>query len=297
MEGFTLSDDFKFKDLITNFFATKPKEVDGIFNKSAHYYFDWCLSKIFGNFEIAGRDELWDINYIFRHLFIDGKFCITDTEYGVIPQRCSDTGYNIFDNPNEFIIATNLVNKHGVIGVDGAVIYLKHDHRGIVNMLNRYSYLLASCDSSISVNLMNSKVAFIGEAKDRAHAQTLKKLYDDIAMGKPAVFYNPDDDTNWTLFDVKNTYVANEILETREAIKNDFLCDIGINTYNKYKKERQIIDEVNANNQETVVNVENWIDTVNEGLQVANSLYGLNLEFRQKKIDQAVLSGGDQIEF
>lgn len=55
MEVYTLSNT-KWKlagydDLARNFFATKPKEVDGIANTSASYYRQWMLKKIFSRFE------------------------------------------------------------------------------------------------------------------------------------------------------------------------------------------------------------------------------------------------------
>ena len=77
--------DVPFSDLLNNFFARKPKDVDGVANTSNLYYREYLLKKILSRFEFSGLPEFWDVDYFLEVLFLDGKICITDTGLGVIP--------------------------------------------------------------------------------------------------------------------------------------------------------------------------------------------------------------------
>lgn len=275
-----------YDDLKNQFFARKPKEVDGIANTSALYYRDWMLKKLFGRFEFSGVPYNWDLDYILENLFLNGFFTICDTELGVLPLQCGVTGINVFNHPTEVIVANPVLgNFRKTIDVDCAVVKLQYNWQGISDLLNRYSALLAMCDSSIAVNLMNSKVTFIGLASSKAQAATMQKMYDDISMGKPAVFVRGDvvNGENFFFNHVKQNFVADDIQTVKRKIINEFLTEIGINNANQEKKERLVSDEVAANNDEVFVNVQHWIDNITEGLNVANALFNLNLSVKLRE--------------
>lgn len=274
-----------FQDLIRNFFARKPKDVSGIANTSAAYYRQWMLKKIFGRFEFSGIPDNWDMDYMLECLFIDGLFCITDTSMGILPLRCGVTGINVFNHPTEAIIANPVLgNLRRIIDEDCVIVKLQFDYKGVGWMLDRYSALLAMCDSSISVNLLNSKVTFIGLASSKAQSESMKKMYDMISMGEPAVFVNGDQINQEKFFfnNVKQNFVADDIQLLKRKIVNEFLSEIGINNANLDKRERLNSEEVNANNEEMYCNVEHWLENIKEGLNGANRLYGLSLDVKLK---------------
>lgn len=274
-----------FQDLIRNFFARKPKDVSGIANTSAAYYRQWMLKKIFGRFEFSGIPDNWDMDYMLECLFIDGLFCITDTSMGILPLQCGVTGINVFNHPTEAIIANPVLgNLRRIIDEDCVIVKLQFDYKGVGWMLDRYSAILAMCDSAISVNLLNSKVTFIGLASSKAQSESMKKMYDMISMGEPAVFVNGDQINQEKFFfnNVKQNFVADDIQLLKRKIVNEFLSEIGINNANLDKRERLNSEEVNANNEEMYCNVEHWLENIKEGLEGANRLYGLSLDVKLK---------------
>ena len=288
MGVYTLNDRWEnvpFQDLIRNFFARKPKDVSGIANTSAAYYRQWMLKKIFGRFEFSGIPDNWDMDYMLECLFIDGLFCITDTSMGILPLQCGVTGINVFNKPTEAIIANPVLgNLRRIIDEDCIIIKLQFDYKGVGWMLDRYSARLAMCDSSISVNLLNSKVTFIGLASSKTQSESMKKMYDMISMGEPAVFVNGDQINQEKFFfnNVKQNFVADDIQLLKRKIVNEFLSEIGINNANLDKRERLNSEEVNANNEEMYCNVEHWLENIKEGLDGANRLYGLALDVKLK---------------
>lgn len=283
MEVFTLNDNINicpgYDDLVKDFFAQRPKEVDGVANASALYYRRWMLRKLFSIFKFSGIPDTWDMDYFLGNLFLPGYVCITDTPIGVIPLQCGYTGINVYNHPTTCVIANPVLGSfERTIGDDCVLIHLQYDYFGVEPMLRRYAYLFAACDSSISVNLMNSKVAFIGEAKTKAQAATLQKLYDQISCGKPAVFANTTDgETTWQLMRVKDTFIADTIQNLKETIKQEFLTEIGIKNSNTQKRERLITAEAERNDDETRINVEHWLYNIRKGLDEANSMFGLSL--------------------
>lgn len=275
-----------YSDLIRNFFARKPKEVDGVANTSAIYYRQWMLKKIFSRFEILNAPANWEMDYFWEHLFLDGYIAVTDTELGVLPLQCGITGINVFNHPTEVQIANPILGSlHRTIGEDCEIIKCQYDFHGINWLLDRYSALLAMCDSSISVNLLNTKATFIFGASSKAQAETYKKMYDDITMGKPAVFVKEDlvGDNPFYTIPAKQNYIADDVQLLKRKIINEFLTDIGINNSNLDKRERLTDDEVNANNEEVIANIQNWIDNINEGLEKVNFMFGYDLKLKVRE--------------
>lgn len=273
-------------DTLRYYFAENPQEVDGVYNASVAYWTDYLFRLVFGAFEWENVPDEWDKDYMYIHLFKDGYFTITDTAMGVLPLKCGFYGVNVFDRPTNVNVANHVLgNFSRIIGVDCALVRLQYDYHGISDLVNRTAVMLAMADSGIAVNLMNSKVAFIGFAEDKAQAATMQKMYDMISAGSPAVFVRrgqiQKDDFYFN--HVKNNFVADEIQLVQRKVIDAFLTSIGINNANTDKRERLIKAEAESNDTEVQASVEHWLKTVNDTLDVANKLY--NLDMRFKRVD------------
>lgn len=263
-------------------------------------YRTWCLKKLFGAFEFSGVPDTWDYDYFLTNLFVHGYLAITDTPIGVIPLRCGITGVDVFEHPTTAVFANPVLDnfERNLYGdnpaTDCALIKIQYDYMGVMPIVERYAALLALCDNSIAVNLRNSKVAFIGLVSSKQQAATFEKLYRDIDSGKPAVYAKKGNDltTDDIYYNhVRETYIANDVQLLKQSIKNDFLTEVGLNNANTDKRERLIVDEVNANNDEVQANVQHWLDNIREGLKRANALFGLNVSVKLRKFDGS--EGGD----
>ena len=278
------------------FFTYGATSGSGVLSKPVleQNYAEWCFKKIFGAFEFSGIPDTWDYDYFLTRLFIDGHIAVTDTEIGVIPLRCGITGVNVFEHPTTAIFANPVLGnfQRDLFGDDPktscALIKLQYDYTGVMPLVYKYAALLSECDISINVNLRNSKVAFIGFVESKQQAATMEKLFTEIESGKPAVYVKKadalaQDDIYYN--HVKETYIANDVQLLKQSIINDFLTEVGLNNANTDKRERLIVDEVNANDEEIRANVQHWLDTMNEGIRRANSLFNLNLGVTLRKFD------------
>lgn len=289
----------EYKDLLRQFFAEKPAEVDGVANASAVYWWRklarWC-TKIM---EIENAPDNWDMSYFWMHLFLNGQIGITDTVMGVLPLKCTATGNNVFDKPTTMMFTNHVLGDfERAIDEDGVLVYIQYDYSGISDMLNRYSYFFAATDSAMAVNLLNTKTAWIAEAESAQQAESFKKLYDDIAMGKPLVVARKDvgkEPFNVAVMNIKNTFIVPELQAAERMFLNMFLTDIGIPNFNSDKQARLNTEEVHGNDVEVLFGVQDWEDNISAQLDKANAMFGLNLKLRVRSREEILkLIGGAQ---
>ena len=277
-----------FSDLLDNFFARRPKDVDGVANTSAMFYRAKLLRLILQRFDFQNIPDTWELDYLLTHLFTDGTICVTDTSAGVLALKCGLTGIGIFEQPTECIIANPVLgNLRRTIGEDCEIVRIQYDYMGVGWIIERYATLLAMCDSGIAVNLLNTKATFVFGATSKQQAETFKALYDKITMGEPAVFTTTDNaglmkEQMFTM-PAKENYIADDIQLLKRKIVNEFLTDIGINNTNLDKRERLTNDEVNANNDEVLANIQHWYDNIIEGITKANKMFGLDISCNIRK--------------
>lgn len=278
--------DRQLRELRNEFIGQQPKDVDGVFNSSVLYWKNYLYRLVFGVFDFEGIEENWDKGYMLTSLFQYGMFCITDTEMGVLPLICGIWGHNVFHRPSKVNVANHVLGSFTrTIGVDCELIHLQYNYTGIDKLVTRTAVMLAMADSSISVNLMNSKVAFIGFAETKAEATTMQKMYDMISAGQPAVFVRKQQVNKNDIYynHIKNNFVADVVQDVQRKIIDQFLNAIGVENANTDKRERLIVDEVTSNNAEVEAAVEHWLETVNVDIEKANKMFGLHLEFVRKE--------------
>lgn len=231
--------------------------------------------------------ESWDRNYFLYVLYVIGYIGILNTDaFGVIPQHGGLGGYNVFYQPRYMLIMNPLFKQtyKPVIGEQCVCLRLQPDYLGLYDIVDYYGDLMALAAEAAGVNLLNSKLAIVFGATNKATSESLKKLYDEIASGNPAVFvdknlFNEEGNLNVTLFnqDVGGNYIADRLLDTMRTIRCQFLTDIGIPNANTQKRERLITDEVNANNFETKAKCALWLEELQKGCKNARDMFGIEL--------------------
>ena len=282
--------------------VVNPSTVHYIDNGTAKFYTRYFLQKAMSVFKWE-LPELWDTDYFLYTLYTWGFIAVLKTDrFGVIPQQCTLTGYNVFYAPKR-ITVTNPIMPETVerdIDKDCVLLKLTPDYAGILDLIYFYACKMALASSAVHVNLLNSKLAYLFIAGNKSASATFKTLFDDIASGKPAVvvdksLVNEDGTLGIELFNqhLKETYIASDVLEDMRKIKADFNTVIGIPNANTDKRERLISDEVNANNTETRARLDLWVESLNECAEKANKMFNLNLHFESRyKNESGVIDNG-----
>lgn len=282
----------QFNDTMRFSAQTRPKEVKGQINATTFFWKRYLYRLVFGAFDFNNIPDGWDKDYMLVHLFGNGFFTITDTAMGVLPLHCGISGINVFERPTTVNVANVVLGDFSrTIDVDCALVKLQYNYMGIMDVINRYADLLASADKGIAVNLINSMATMILFADDKTQAATMQKMYDDMSCGKPAVFVRRSTVQKSDIYfnNVKQNFVADDIQIVQRKLIDSFLTCIGINNANTDKRERMIRAEAESNDTEVQASVEHWLETVNDGLTVANRLYGLDLEFVRKRFESETM--------
>lgn len=226
--------------------------------------------------------------------FVWGFVAVIETDkFGVIPQQCSLYGYDVFYRPTNANIANPLLrgNLTPEIGVQCEIIKMQPDFGSCWDIVTYYAGLLALATESLNTNLVNSKLAYVFACKDKVTAESFKKMYDVINQGNPAVFadkklFDDNGDPLWTTFqnNLKQNYVAGDMLNDMLKIDARFCTEIGIPNVNLAKKSGVTDNEVEANNVDTKSKASLWLETIREGLDKVNAMFGLELsvDFRFK---------------
>lgn len=250
------------------------------------YFRKYLLQKILSVFEWK-MPETWSKDYFLYTLFGYGYLAIVNTnKYGVIPQQCGLQGFDIFYRPTNAIITNPLLT--GIltpkINQQCVIIKVQPDYGSIMDMVNYYAAMMALSAETASTNLLNSKLSYVFAASNKQAAESFKKLYDNIASGEPAIvldksLFNADGSKAWEAFNqnVGQNYIVGEILTDLRKWENMFNTDIGIANANTDKKERLVVAEVEANNDETTSKASLWLEQMQEACAKARDMFGIEL--------------------
>lgn len=271
-----------------------PSTVHCKNTRLVNYYMRYLIQKVISVFEFSGIPEEWALNYFQYVLICRGYIGIIDTaRYGVIPQECGLSGFDVFYQPNRITVANPLLDfKELKIGTQCEVIKMQPDYGGIIDLVGTYADLMALCLESAGVNLLNSKLSYVFAAGNKTQAESFKKMFDKIATGEAAVFvdknlFNEDGSRNWDVFfqNLKQNYVTSDILNDMKTLEDQFNTAVGIPNANTQKRERLITDEVNANNVDTEAKISLWIETMRRDMKRVNDMFGLSLDVRYRFAD------------
>ena len=267
------------------------------------YFTKYLLQKAMSVFE-WDLPETWNKDYFLYVLYCWGYVAVVNTDkFGVIPQGCGLKGYDVFYAPTHAVIANPLLS--GIleprIGTQCELLKLQPDFSGILDLVGHYAEQMALASQSVSVNLLNSKLSYVFTAKTKALAESLKKMYDQIASGEPAVVIDSrlknaaDGEETWKAFEqnVGGNYIVTDLLADLRKIEAMFDTEIGIPNANTDKRERLIQDEVNANNIETYSKCALWLENLQDACKRVNDMFGLSISVRWREIP--MIGGGADV--
>ena len=269
--------------------AYQPGTVHCKDTRLARFFFRYLIEKIYSVFEFKIPEE-WDRTYFLWSLFVCGRLAIFDTaEYGVIFQHCTLNGRGIYYQPTRAMVANPVLRdaKDLEIGRDCVLVKMQPDYHGACDIVSYYADMLALCAEAAGMNILNSKLAYVFAAKNKAAAETFKKLYDAIASGNPAVvadkaLLNEDGEIDVQMFnqDLSRNYIAGEMLEDMAKWDARFNTEIGIPNVNIAKQSGVTVDEVHANDIDSKTKASLWLETIRKGFDEANKMYGLDLSVK-----------------
>ena len=287
-----MNEPFMYEQLNIYNSAFNPSGIHSQNTALTRYYQRYLFKKVTGLFEFDIPEE-WPINYFKACIFGLGFVAIINTrEWGIIPQNCSLSGFDVYYQPKRVVFANPLIKQSGSpveLWKTAGLIKLQPDYMSVMDIVTTYADLMSLCMETAGTNLINSKLSYIFASGSKTAAESFKKLYDQVAGGQPASFIDKDLLTedgapNWFTFaqNLGQNYITDRILNDMKSIEAQFDTLVGIPNANTSKRERLITDEVNANNIDTDILSDLWLETMQADIDRVNDMFLLDIKVRKK---------------
>ena len=143
-------------------------------------------------------------------------------------------------------------------------------------------------------------------ARNKAAAETLKKMFDQINSGQPAVFFDknlmndPRDKAEpWQFLErqnLKQSYITTDLLADFQTILNNFDTEIGIPVIPYQKKERMVAAEAESRVLDGTSRSSVWLETLNNSAVLVNEMFGTAIKAEYRFNPEQLLTAPKQEE-
>ena len=291
-----------------NAMGYKPLNYDQINNIEGHLqpsmlkycnsvtYAYWQRSlfqRAISTIDFKGLPDTWEASvrdFFYWCIFAYGYVGVFDTEeFGLSFQPGALYGFDFYYQPVEFLVANPKLNRRFKIHEEAEIIKLTPDYRGIFDIISYYAMLLSALDSGINSSIVNSKFAYMMGAKNKPAAETLKKIFDKVASGEPAVVFDQsllqqdpqskeDPYTFLERSNLKQSYLTTDQLMDRQTLLSAFDAEIGIRSLPYNKKERLVTAEAESREQDSTARLDVWKATLDSSLELVNKLFKTSIK-------------------
>lgn len=260
------------------------------YNNEAFVYWQRSLFQRACSTLILNVPDIWKPhkNLLYWSLFAYGFCGVFDLdEFGKCFNPVNVSGYNFYYEPTIAVLANPAMKDDKTefeIGKNCQILKLTPDYKGVFDIITYYAEKLAALDCAINTAIINTKFAYIIGAKNKSAAEVLKKLFDRVSKGEPAVFFDsklandPNDKAEpWqALFrdNLKSSYITTDLLKDAQTILNSFDCEVGIPTIPYEKKERMVTSEAESRQIDATSRSIVWFDELTRTMEICNDFLG-----------------------
>lgn len=288
-----------------------PSPVKSYNNRTFGFWIRALFQRITSVIEFDLPDE-WQgtvKDFFLYCMYKYGFVCVFDSdEFGMSFQPCAPKGYDFYYQPTDVVISNPLYQATLKIGTECELLKLTPDYVGIWDIIEYYAERFSSLDNAINMSLINCKTPYILGAKNKTASSALKKIFDKVNRGDPAVIFDEklinDPNTKDTPFQLiellrnpKEAYLTTDQLMDFQTILNNFDAEIGIPTVPYQKKERLVAQEATMRAYDGCARSLTWFNTLTTSIAEVKKLYpDIILDARLHYADFNVSEGGSDNE-
>lgn len=289
--------------------VTYPEAFDHCFNR--------LLQLVYNLIIIDNEPESIDDTFLKFCIFVNGKatfFRTDDTDGGElralngVPAETPDIYYMpvsmIIENPT-FSKVYNLKR-----GEECEVVYCRQidrytgggDTGGLGSLIRLTAQLMADNMLSLNVAQKNTRLSTAIAADDEATKRSAEEAMRAMYAGEPFKVIMSNLVSNLQGIPVNvtttNRYLI-DLIQVQQYILAHFYEQIGLQTHDQMKKERLITDEINDNVDLSIYNIYGIIESINEGLDRVNAMFGTDMHaylnpIIAKQLEQPAEGGGEE---
>lgn len=196
-----------------------------------------------------------------------------------------ETDHNIYFKPTKYTVnGGNSYNRKISID-DGIVIRNNALGKSDRTMLENFAYRINEVEQVQDVNLFHQSMPFILPT-DEKEKFTWRTIINQIKEHKLVLLVRRG--LNLNNNDVMLTpspYLLDKLQDHKNSLMNEVLTFLGINNNNTDKKERLVVDEVNANNDFILVNIDHMFDERKKAVEQINEKFGSNITVEKREVE------------
>lgn len=222
-------------------------------------------------------------------LFDDGKAVFFKApKMGYMCLRCDNAGeLNVYGDPLRYR-ATGF-NYYLTLNADDCVVIENNKLRlATAPFVTMYTNKLAEAERTMDVNIKSCKTPVIFACDDN-DLLSFKRIFQQVDGNVPAIFADKGlNIDSITSYQTGVEFLGKELMDYSNTVENKLLTFLGLNNSPIDKKERSIVDEVNANNQLIESFADLQLEARKRACEAINNMYGLNISVKRRCVENSV---------
>ena len=208
-----------------------------------------------------------------------------DENLGNMVLPCYTTNdLNVYYEPTAVNVIGHKYNKRLDID-DVGIIRNDATSDNDIDDLNTFATRINELELTMDINLNAQKTPYIILC-DEKERLTFKNIISEVRKFKYAIFGSKGLKTN--NIDVLNTsspFILDKLQVQKKELFNELLSFLGINSNAVEKRERVLVDEINANNEFILVNLEHMFEERKKAVDLINAKFGTNISVSKREVE------------
>lgn len=255
------------------------------------YWFYKLLNYCLGMYKYTGLPASLPAREVLMNLIMTGHAVIFQRGTELVTTKTVLFDFDMYYRPTKATFGNVKIKSRTLnLGEDSEVVYLNRIQgnvltnqsvdSGLKTFILRYARQLADLESTANIYSVNMRMSSFPCAGDDITREQVENFYRKLALGERAVITD-----NMIIEMFRNVEIANritndtlnDILIGRDKILANFFQDIGIKYRQEQKKAQLTEDEVEADEQILVIDVEQMREVQQEGFDRVNNLFGTDI--------------------
>jgi len=248
------------------------------------FYIRMLFEKCLGMFDYTGLPKSLPAEELEKNLIWFGFVGVFNhKKFGLTCANGGLSGIDQYYRATEFIYAQPVLGSDKLTINDNCIIVYNSQTDiitpyGFKELIQRYARLLADIDSSIDIQIINSRATKLNSVSNDLIAAAVNNAMQALESGDTYTVNQNSILDGWTPKDWNTAHpeTIEKLIDAKQSILNAFLEEIGVKSINE-KRERMITNEVSADNQLLMVNTDDLVQMRKKGVAAINEMFGTNI--------------------
>lgn len=237
-------------------------------------------------FKWNGLPNSVDVEYLETTLHSKGYAIAFEDNIGRYILEGSPTSQvNIYFKPTEYQVSGYQYTKR-VRTTECVVVKNNNLKMPTFDVLSHYAVKIADVQRTIDVLMNGHKAPFI-LVGDKSVSKSLRLIYQQVMNNQPAVIVDPSLNIgeSLTVHKTDSNYIIDKLWDYKRSLWGEAKAFIGIDSALIDKKERLVVDEANADNDEMEMNLISMFESRQQACAEINEMWGIECWVEIMKVE------------